>query len=103
MEICTVNGERVKYRNNVDYCVSCFTFFFCCVETLHIIVECESLKILKGTIKQKGSHVGSIAEYGCDEGFLIIGRIHRECLLTGAWSGTNPVCISNDNQKNGMF
>ena len=31
-------------------------------------------------------------EFGCDKGYLLTGSAVRECLNTGKWDGTPPVC-----------
>jgi CUB/sushi domain-containing protein len=41
-----------------------------------------------------GVIVGTRIEYTCLKGYQIIGNTYRECLASGQWSGTQPVCQS---------
>ena len=45
-----------------------------------------------GTVSVKGLHVGSVAMYGCNEGFELEGAVTRICQITGQWSPPAPLC-----------
>ena len=49
---------------------------------------------LLGTADLDDTIVGSVAMYGCIEGYMILGNQNRTCLSNGEWSGETPVCVS---------
>ena len=46
----------------------------------------------KGRVTTSGYSVGSTAVYSCEVGYALEGESERECLVTGEWSGNEPVC-----------
>ena len=46
----------------------------------------------KGRVTTSGYSVGSTATYSCEVGYTLEGGNERECLVTGEWSGKEPVC-----------
>ena len=36
--------------------------------------------------------VGSLANHTCDDGYLLVGAMQRECLPDGTWSPDLPTC-----------
>ena len=46
----------------------------------------------KGRVTTSGYSVGSTATYSCEVGYALEGESERECLVTGEWSGNEPVC-----------
>ncbi|XP_019863590.1 PREDICTED: sushi, von Willebrand factor type A, EGF and pentraxin domain-containing protein 1-like isoform X2 [Amphimedon queenslandica] len=60
-------------------------------------VTCQSLSEPKNGGVQFTSLVkGSIATYSCFDGFKLIGKVNRQCLATGQWSGEEPTCYPID-------
>ena len=47
-----------------------------------------------------GDSVGSVAIYFCDDGYTLQGDSTRECLSTGLWNGSTPLCIESDGRPN---
>ena len=62
--------------------------------------ECPDLPdIPNGSVSESGFTTGSIAVYSCDEGFMLMGDLERECMNNSMWSGEAPVCISVAGEK----
>ena len=40
----------------------------------------------------QGTGEGAIAEYDCDDEFMLNGSPNRQCLPSGLWSGVEPTC-----------
>ena len=40
----------------------------------------------------QGTEEGAIAEYDCDDEFMLTGSPNRQCLPSGLWSGVEPTC-----------
>ena len=40
----------------------------------------------------QGTQEGAIAEYDCNDGFILNGFPNRQCLSSGVWSGVEPIC-----------
>lgn len=59
-------------------------------------------------IAPKGFETGSVVDYSCDEGHLLVGPSARTCLETGFYNEFPPVCkckylfsfVEQDNQIN---
>ena len=49
-----------------------------------------------GSVQYSNVVVGSMAEYSCDEGFLLIGVTTRVCQIDGIWSENAPSCQRGD-------
>ena len=49
-----------------------------------------------GRVCYSGDSVGSVAVYFCDDGYTLQGDSTRECLSTGLWNGSTPLCIESD-------
>lgn len=45
-----------------------------------------------GMVQLTGRALTSKALYSCLRGFRIVGDQERECLISGMWSGNQPVC-----------
>ena len=45
-----------------------------------------------GMVQLTGRMIASKAIYNCSRGYRIEGDQERECLLSGMWSGNQPVC-----------
>ena len=45
-----------------------------------------------GVVCYSGDHVGSEAVYFCDGGYSLDGDSTRQCLSSGHWNGTTPLC-----------
>ena len=78
---------------------------------LEIFIRCPPLKDPPyGSVDQTGNKLGSTAHYDCDKGYKLVGDEYRECLYTGYWNGSEPVCkrkgMQNDDtvyNKNATF
>ena len=47
-----------------------------------------------------GDRVGSVAVYFCDDGYRLEGDSTRQCLSSGHWNGTTPLCtLESGNSK----
>ena len=53
-----------------------------------------------GGVCYSGDSVGSVAVYFCDDGYTLQGVSTRECLSTGLWNGSTPLCIVSDGRPN---
>uniref|UniRef100_A0A182FJJ0 Sushi, von Willebrand factor type A, EGF and pentraxin domain-containing protein 1 n=1 Tax=Anopheles albimanus TaxID=7167 RepID=A0A182FJJ0_ANOAL len=49
---------------------------------------------LNGRVSFSKTSYGGVAQFGCDEGFLLDGPVTLRCTATGAWSGPVPACVS---------
>ena len=59
------------------------------------IVRCPDLEDPPyGSVNQTGNKPGSTAHYDCDYSFQLVGDEYRECLYTGYWNGSEPICKS---------
>ncbi|XP_003387839.1 PREDICTED: sushi, von Willebrand factor type A, EGF and pentraxin domain-containing protein 1-like isoform X2 [Amphimedon queenslandica] len=45
-----------------------------------------------GKVTFDGASVGSSASYTCNEGYILSGNQRRQCLRTGEWTGSDPIC-----------
>ena len=64
----------------------------CCICTL---VDCGSLENpTNGQVDFTETFGGSIADYTCDQGYLLCGAESRICQSNGSWSESPPDCIS---------
>ena len=46
-----------------------------------------------GMVRTNGTtSPGSIAQYTCNDGYVLVGNETRTCDSTWSWSGTEPVC-----------
>ena len=52
----------------------------------------DLLAPINGSVTLNGTVEGSIANYTCDEGFLLDGPVVRMCGSNGMWSGSTPQC-----------
>ena len=50
-----------------------------------------------GRVCYSGDSVGSVAVYFCDDGYTLQGDSTRECLSTGLWNGSTPLCDGRPN------
>ena len=56
-------------------------------------LACNSLTSpINGKVSVSSTTVDSVANYICDEGFLLEGSSYRKCTKENVWSGTAPVC-----------
>ena len=62
---------------------------------MHTLVDCGSLENpTNGQVDFTATFGGSIANYTCDQGYLLCGAGNRICQSNGSWSGSPPDCIS---------
>ncbi|XP_022181036.1 sushi, von Willebrand factor type A, EGF and pentraxin domain-containing protein 1 isoform X2 [Myzus persicae] len=55
--------------------------------------ECDELPNPEhGVVQMTGRLFSDKATYSCEIGYQLIGRDHRTCHATGAWSGVEPFC-----------
>ena len=47
-------------------------------------------------MEYSGLSVGSLAEYNCSEGFLLVGVTTRVCQMNGTWSEDVPMCLGGE-------
>ena len=47
-----------------------------------------------GKVTFDGTSVGSSVSYTCNDGFILSGNQRRQCLRTGNWTGSDPICRS---------
>ena len=40
----------------------------------------------------QGTTLDQVANYSCNNGYLLVGNMTRTCQLDGMWSGTEPFC-----------
>lgn len=45
-----------------------------------------------GEVIAYSNDLGSTLAYRCDEGFVLVGELHSECLFNGQWSHPTPSC-----------
>lgn len=63
------------------------------LDDFHVCVGCEvPSKPIRGNHYFQSTAIGMVITYSCDEGLKLIGDQSRECLKTGVWSGSVPVC-----------
>ena len=56
-------------------------------------IDCGPLlNPVNGTISLMRTTIGSVANYSCDSGFLLMGLSSRICEVNQSWSGDAPVC-----------
>lgn len=61
---------------------------------------CESLAApLNGSVDDSTRTIGTVANYSCDDQFLLSGDVQRTCLVNGTWSGDAPDCLGNKKKK----
>ena len=56
------------------------------------MTECKELMIENGNIMSNGTLLGAVAQYSCDESYVLEGPEQRICQDSGMWSGDEPVC-----------
>jgi hypothetical protein len=49
-----------------------------------------------GSVEYSSTVVGSVAEYSCNEGFVLDGLTTRVCQIDGVWSHEEPSCLIDD-------
>ena len=40
--------------------------------------------------------MGAAVNYSCSEGFNLVGTASQECLPTGEWSSSTPLCMQGE-------
>ena len=62
---------------------------------VHILVDCGSLvNPANGQVSLETTFEGSVANYSCNQTYVLCGTECRVCQSNGSWSGTQPDCIS---------
>ena len=61
------------------------------VTCLHAVVECEVVVPENGNATYNGTVLGSMVEYTCDEGYVLMGLPLQICLENDSLSGNEPV------------
>ena len=61
---------------------------------VHIVVDCNQPKdgFRNHVLTPNGTTFNAVAEYICDEGYIIYGNDKRTCLSSGEWSGSVIHC-----------
>ena len=57
-------------------------------------IKCPDLSPPENGSVVFGKHVGELAKYRCDDGFVLVGAESRLCQANGEWSGGPPRCGS---------
>lgn len=72
-----------------------YTYTYANCTVLFVLGVCPTLEDpVNGTVKQTGIDVGSVANYSCNEGLMIVnGDSVRICQENGTWSGRAPQCV----------
>ena len=47
---------------------------------------------MNGMVTSNGTNVTSVAEFTCDDGYMLVGDMERICQLDGTWSNMVPEC-----------
>lgn len=57
-------------------------------------VMCDELPdVDNGQIQLDSPDVGNVANYSCDQGYVLLGVQRRTCTEDGSWSDIEPSCI----------
>ena len=56
------------------------------------VIRCEEHMIENGNVVSNGTLLGAVAQYSCDETYVLDGPEQRICQDNGMWSGDEPVC-----------
>ena len=60
-----------------------------------VLVDCGRLDNPEnGLVNFVETFGGSVANYSCNETFVLCGTESRICQLNGSWSGSPPECLS---------
>ena len=60
---------------------------------INLCIGCETpSKPIGGMPYLQSTAVGMVVTYSCDDGLKLTGDTSRECLKSGVWSGSTPVC-----------
>ena len=60
------------------------------------VVTCPPLgSIDNGVLNTGGFSPGSVANYTCYAGYVLMGNSRRICQDTGTWSGQDPQCVTS--------
>ena len=85
-----VNGVESRLHVEVNICLAGVINS----DTTFAGIECDILKNpINGHVTVGKRTVGSIAQYSCRVGFVLLdGEDRRVCLSDGQWSGKEPFC-----------
>ena len=62
-------------------------------KTVHPAIDCGSLMApIDGSITFTGTTFQSMAQYDCNQGYMLVGEEAHTCQSDGIWSGQEPVC-----------
>ena len=56
------------------------------------MLQCEERVIENLNVVSNGTLPGAVAQYHCDETYVLEGPEQRICQNNGMWSGDEPVC-----------
>ena len=57
------------------------------------VAQCPELDdTINGMVEWNSLSLGSVANYTCDPGFILVGDRTRICGSNGIWSGMAPTC-----------
>ena len=61
---------------------------------LSAVVDCGELtNQVNGLVDtSQGTTLDQVANYSCNNGYLLVGNMTRTCQVDGMWSGTEPFC-----------
>ena len=64
---------------------------------MYVATKCPIPKsIPNGSVRTTGLTYASLAQYKCDNGYVLSGFKQRQCKSDGAWTGTPPECLQQN-------
>ena len=97
--VCGVNGSwsgEAPVCEGMSHCVKRMiynTTHLCMYFSLSIALDCGPLSNPdNGLVIFRRTTLGSVANYSCNAGYVLMGIPFRICGVDGSWSGETPVC-----------